>query len=546
MFMQWFYNLGLAKKLTATFLIVMSFTAFLGIFSVFRLAKVNGVLTEMVHKWVASTEVLGHLSNNIATFRTIEMQHVLSGTREAKAGYEKEMNAVLDTISKNMAVYEPLVSLPEEKEFYEGFKRAWAGYVEVHNRILELSRQDKSSEAAVLCNGSSKLVFDRAADLIDRDIKFTSGKAQTVGLQGAGHYSSSRNLIIGIMLLSFVLGLLLTDFIVRRVTCRSLWWALQSLEKVAAGDLTQNIRVKSTEEIGQLFSAIKKIIDKLREFSNHINELTRALGDSSQEFLSATETMTYSAHEQAGQTEQVSSAVIEMSQTFMDVAGNAEEASRSSRETSEAARKGFATVAEVMNEMRKIVNSVQESSVTIGKLGQSSRKIGDIIATIEEVADQTNLLALNAAIEAARAGEHGRGFAVVADEVRALAERTGKATKEISTMIKSIQQDTAQAVTCMMTSKKEVDSGLTKAEEASQALEQIVDVSDKSMDMIQHIATATEQQSAVTEQVSSNVELIANGTRSSESAAGQIQESAKLLAKLSAELEETAKWFKVA
>jgi methyl-accepting chemotaxis protein len=359
-------------------------------------------------------------------------------------------------------------------------------------------------------------------------------------------YALSRNMIIGLMVVSALLGAWLMYFIVHKVVCRSLWWALKSLERLADGDLTQDIKVKSTEEIGQIFLAIKKMIDKLREFSNHMNELAHALTASSRELLTTTESMNHGVHEQTGQTEQVASAITEMSQTCIDVAENADHASQSAKETTSAAHNGFDTVAEVMAEMRKIVESVQESSITIGKLGQSSKQIGEIVGTIEDIADQTNLLALNAAIEAARAGEQGRGFAVVADEVRALAERTTKATKEIGVMISAIQGDTARAVTSMMTSKHQVDSGLGKAEEASNALQHIVEISNKNMEMICVIATATEEQSAVTSQVSDSVEQIAAGTRVSETSADFIQEKAELLAKLSEDLEETAAWFKTA
>jgi len=544
--MKWFYNLGLAKKLTATLLIVMSCTLFLGIFSIVMMAKLDGSLTDLSGSLVPKIDLLGRLAAGAADLRGHELQHISAATGEEKARCEKEIAAVLESVESNIRGYEKLITLPEEKKLSDELKNAWNGYLSLHTRMIQLSRQGMGAEASSLGRSKALPAFESLQATIDRNSRLIAAEVGKTGSEGQKIYSRSRGLIVGLMLASFALGLWLTHFIVRRVTCRSLWWALKALERIAEGDLTQEIRVKSTEEIGQLFNAMKTIIDKLREFSSHVNELTGALATSSKDLLSTTEAMNRSAHEQTGQTEQVASAVIQMSQTFVDVAANAENASQASRDTSEAARRGFATVEEVMAEMRKIVGSVEESSVTIGKLGQSSRKIGEIVGTIEDIADQTNLLALNAAIEAARAGEQGRGFAVVADEVRALAERTAKATKEISSMIKDIQQDTAQAVNSMMTSKKEVDSGIAKSEEARLALEHIVEVSDRSMEMIHQIATATEEQSAVTEQVSGNVEMIADGTRSSESAADRIQESAKLLSRLSEDLAETAHWFKTA
>jgi methyl-accepting chemotaxis protein len=195
--------------------------------------------------------------------------------------------------------------------------------------------------------------------------------------------------------------------------------------------------------------------------------------------------------------------------------------------------------------MKRIADVVNRSAETVKALGNSSNQIGEIIVVIDDIADQTNLLALNAAIEAARAGEQGRGFAVVADEVRKLAERTTKATKEISGMIKSIQADTAGAVSSMEEGTHEVDSGIKLADRAGASLREIVGMIQNLTDMVAQIASASEQQSSASEQISKNVDAISKVTGETASGTQQVARAAEDLNRLTENLQQLVSKFKL-
>ncbi|MBK7091911.1 MAG: HAMP domain-containing protein [bacterium] len=302
--------------------------------------------------------------------------------------------------------------------------------------------------------------------------------------------------------------------------------------QIAANNLTVQVEPKSEKDA--LGVAFKTMTNNLSSMIKELTDNATQLVSASTEIASSSEQMARGSSEQTSQTAQVSSAVEEMTATIVESSKNAGEASGMAREAASAATEGTKVVSQTIEGMNKIAKVVQDSANTIQALSKSSDQIGEIIGVIDDIADQTNLLALNAAIEAARAGEQGRGFAVVADEVRKLAERTTKATKEITDMIKGIQSDTKGAVVSMEQGIHEVDGGRQLADRAGESLNAILGFSQRVQDMIQQIASAAEQQSAASEQIARNVESIANVTK--ENAAG-IEQSASAAEQLNRQAE---------
>ena len=298
-------------------------------------------------------------------------------------------------------------------------------------------------------------------------------------------------------------------------------------ESIASNDLTASVTPKSERDV--LGTSFKTMIDNLTIMIRQLNDNAAELVSAANEIASSSEQMSRGAKDQAEQMIQVSTAVEEMSATIVESSKNAGEATDASRASADTATQGGQIVNDTIQGMQRIASVVRESADSIGKLAHSADQIGEIIGVIDDIADQTNLLALNAAIEAARAGEQGRGFAVVADEVRKLAERTGKATGEITEMIKGIQHETQEAVNSMESGIQEVDKGRELADRAGNSLTEIVNTSQRVMDMIQQIATAAEEQSTAAEQISKNVENVSSITKETAGGAEQSATAAEEL-----------------
>ena len=356
--------------------------------------------------------------------------------------------------------------------------------------------------------------------------------------------AQARSLQLISTLLALLVGIVAALVITRQIT-RPIQETLAVVERIASGDLSHNIQVTRRDELGVLQQGIQRMGTTLRELISGIRDGVTQIASAAEELSAVTEQTSAGVNSQKIETDQVATAMHEMTATVQEVARNAEQASRAAADADGQARAGDKVVAEAIAQIERLAAEVARSTDAMSHLQQESNKIGSVMDVIKAVAEQTNLLALNAAIEAARAGEAGRGFAVVADEVRGLAQRTQKSTEEIEGLVAGLQNGTQQVAAVMNNSRSLTDSSVELTRKAGVSLENITRTVSNIQSMNQQIAAAAEEQSAVAEEISRSIINVRDVSEQTATASDETAKSSVELARLGSQLQQMVSHFRV-
>lgn len=449
----------------------------------------------------------------------------------------------------------------ELTELYETTGDTTIGKINEETNTMHFMRAITLDQSCMVCHGDPAVYDERDAEgnYDGKDaLGFRFEGWDTGYMHGAYEVQMPLDLVDAQVSEFFQKGMMITGpmvliggfgmiILLRVLLAKPLNAAIAMVKDVATGDgdLTKRLNLTRRDEIGKLGYWFDVFLSNLHDIISQLANTTQAVASASTEIAATAEEMASGLQVQEQQSQQVAAAVEQLSQSVNEVAAKSADATTASEESQYQAEEGGQVVSNTVAEMQGIAQDVQSSADTINTLGRKSETIGEIIAVINDIADQTNLLALNAAIEAARAGEHGRGFAVVADEVRKLAERTTEATEEVSQSILGIQTETKSAVTLIEAGSERVGKGVELAAQAGTSLGSIVQGSKNVQVMVQDIAAAANEQSAATAEIARAVEGINTVTRQSAEGASQASQAACDLAQQSEHLQNMVGRFKL-
>lgn len=454
---------------------------------------------------------------------------------------QKHISNVMQTRKQLMAhvdrVQHTLTS-DEDRRIFSDLIATRQTYPKLIDQVMDHAKSGEVAEASHIIHGEAFQAAMLRQNLILQLIQSKVKQSEAIAAQNQKAASTAMVLMAGTILFSILFAVIISMVVARKIT-GALSGAISTARRLAEGDLsvhqTASLTCAANDEIGQLEVAMDNMVHSLRNLVSDTVKIASDVATASQQLSYTATQIAGSTENAAGQTSNVATASEEIADTSNDIAHSCHAAAQSASIAANTTQSGFDVVKSTVDGIRYRGEESRKNADILSNLGQRSDQIGDIVATIEEIADQTNLLALNAAIEAARAGEQGRGFAVVADEVRALAERTTRATHEISGMISAIQNETRSAIVSM---EKGVEATLKGASEAGQlevSLQQVLDqVNDVTM-QINQIATAAEEQTAATSDINSNMGQVTQAVQQTASGA---DETARAAAQLDAQAKE--------
>ncbi|MBW3759299.1 methyl-accepting chemotaxis protein [Aeromonas jandaei] len=545
-----FKNMSIGQKLSAGFAVLAVLVLGLAWFSISQLAKLYDDTETITTNLLPSTRYASQMHVAILDARRSELAQVIGGlNKDAQEVSERTL-----TFNKAKQEFETAAdkygALPfttdEEKQVYDQLRSAGAKYFSVHEELMSAFAAGDLDKVRSLRKNETRAALEEAGAKSYRLREINNEIAEQMTKGVADLYDSARtmSIVVSLITLGFVVVIawLLTGQIRNPVMA-----LLEQTRRVSAGDLTSRIDMQqfNNDELGTLAKGFGEMQTNLRTLVSEVSGSVVQLSSAAEEISSVASQSANNMHSQQHELNQLATAMNEMQATVQEVSRNTSDAASAATSASETAELGAKTVNDSIQRIERVASAIESTAVVIRQLGDDSRNIGMVLEVIRGIAEQTNLLALNAAIEAARAGEQGRGFAVVADEVRTLAKRTQDSTSQINNIIAELQQRAEQAGSTMQQSQDLMNTTVATAREAGESISQISGSVSSISHMNIQIATATEEQGAVSEELNRNVVNISHASEEVASGATQMAQACNELNHLATQLQEMVRRFRV-
>lgn len=530
-------NISIAARLTGGFVAMAVVVLLLGFMALRETSSIHDQTIEIEQVWLPNLQELNSLNQNFMRYRIYALRSLLSTDPQDIRQQRQRMSTLEQNLMEAEAALDQAITSPHPQRIFDDYHQQRLNYMTVAGEMaVELDAGNRERALQILDQQLNPIADAATAQLIQLETLIIAG-ANTAAAQSEQSYQSAIRQVILAIVIATALTLLLAWLLTRSIIA-PIRQALQVSEVIATGNLTQQIHVTGRDEAARLLRALADMQGKLRNTIQGIANSSSQLASAAEELNAVTEDATRSLQRQNDEIQQAATAVNEMSAAVEEVAGNAVQTSEQSQSTAASANQGGEQIAQTQISMQQLSDNIHSTAKEVEALASHAQHISGVLDVIRAVAEQTNLLALNAAIEAARAGEHGRGFAVVADEVRALAHRTQQSTAEIETMIGNIQQGSERTVAAMQISDTMAASTRQQSQQAGDAFALVSAAVSQINERNLVIASAAEEQAQVANEVDRNLVNIRDLSTQTAAGAEQTSAASRELSRLAVELNE--------
>jgi len=535
-------NISIGKLLALGFLIPgVAIIGFL-LLSISQMRTINQQSIVISKHWLPSVQLIGRIDTLTADLRNDEAVHILSSEELKVKEAEEAIEALKLKINTAIATYAELITDPNEQKLLDKFKKEYDDYLIIQKQLLVYSKNNKMFKVRSLYLGKSLAAYKQYSNTLLELSEMDKASAARANQYSNTIYNESITIMVTTVIV-IGLGIFIISLLISRSLINSILTVQKAMIKMSTGDLNIRIHNQGKNELGVLSECFNKTAIQLSELTNNLISVADNVAGSSDTLASTMNQANNNSQNMLMQVEQVATAVNEMSSTAMDISKNATDAEASANEAGNNVENGHSALEESKTLSEKLSHSVTESTEIVNELKNYSIEIGTVIDVINSISDQTNLLALNAAIEAARAGEQGRGFAVVADEVRSLAAKTQQSTIDIQEIITKLQSQAEKADQYMISNSELIDQSQQISIQVNDAFSGISQSVQTISEMNALVATAATEQSHVTDEISQSIVLTVDMVNENVTAIGESSGASSELSKQSTKQKEVLSFF---